>query len=97
VLATQVVIIGYNRVVTAEQLAIALLTPVSTLAVVMVGFLYNNSRMSDLRSEIKDLLKAEIGRLDAKIDRNHSEMLTSFAGLDRRLSHIEAQLGIEQG
>jgi hypothetical protein len=87
--------IGYDQGVTAEQLTLALITPVATLAVVMVGFLYNNSnnsRMSDLRNDIKDLFKAEVGRLDAKIDRNHSEMLSRFADVDRRLTHIEAQL-----
>ena len=32
-----------------------LLTPLATLAIVMVGFLYNNSRLSDFRSSIGDL------------------------------------------
>lgn len=32
------------------QLVVALLPPLATLATVIVGFLYNNSRMSDLAS-----------------------------------------------
>jgi hypothetical protein len=89
--------------VTAEQLTIALITPVATLTVVMVGFLYNNARMSDLRgdvnsrlSDLRDVLKAELGRLEARIDRNHSEMLTRFGDLDSRLAHIKSQLGINK-
>jgi hypothetical protein len=88
--------------VTAEQLTIALVTPVATLTVVMVGFLYNNARMSDLRgdvnsrlSDLRDVLKAELGRLEARIDRNHSEMLTRFGDLDSRLAH-KSQLGINK-
>ena len=41
---------------------ISLLTPVTTLAIVMVGFLYNNSRMNDFR----DFLRAEMTSLRAE-------------------------------
>ena len=67
---------------------ISLLTPVATLAVVMVGFLYNNGRLTDLR----DMLRAEMSK-------NQSEMLMKFAELenrlDARLSRIEAHLNLE--
>jgi len=81
---------------------ISLLSPIATLAVVMVGFLYNNSRMSDL----KDFVRAEVARMDGRINdlrdllraemaKNHSEMLMKFAELDSRLIRIESHLNLK--
>ena len=62
---------------------VSVLTPVATLAVVMVGFLYNNGRLNDLR----DMLRAEMSK-------NQSEMLMKFAELANRLDRIEAHLNL---
>jgi hypothetical protein len=81
---------------------ISLLSPIATLVVVMVGFLYNNSRMSDL----KDFVRGEVARMDGRINdlrdllraemaKNHSEMLIKFAELDSRLSRIESHLNLK--
>ena len=70
------------------------LTPALTLAVVMIGVLVNNARLSDFRSEmnsrfndLRDLLRAEIARsqseLRAEIAKNHSELLTKISQLAR--------------
>ena len=57
------------------QLYIPLLATVTTLVVVLVGFIYNNSRLSDLRGDLlsriddtRDLLRAgmEIHRAETK-------------------------------
>jgi len=69
-----------------------LLTPLATLAIVMVGFLYNNSRLSDFRSSIgdmRDMLRAEMRVLQTIMEKNHSELLGKFAELDTRVSRIE--------
>jgi hypothetical protein len=57
---------------------ISLLSPVATLAIVMVGFLYNNARMNDMR----DMLRAEMAK-------NQTELLMKFAELESRLSRLE--------
>ncbi|MBI4873066.1 MAG: hypothetical protein HY822_00385 [Acidobacteria bacterium] len=61
------------------QLAIAMVTPLSTLTIVMVGFLYNNSRLSDLRHDLDrrllgvetklDLLTGKVIELDNRLTR----------------------------
>ncbi len=69
-----------------------LLTPLATLAIVMVGLLYNNSRLSDFRSsmtDLRDMLRAEMRVLQTIIEKNHSELLGKFAELDSRVSRIE--------
>ena len=87
------------------QLAIALISPLLTMTVVMIGFIYNNSRMndlrqdllarfSDLREEMKDLLKAEAARQDANLRRVEDMLLTKFAELDNRLVRIENHLNL---
>lgn len=76
------------------QLAIAMMTPVLTLMIVMVGFIYNNSRFSDLRQDVKDLIKAEADRQDANLRRVEDMLLSKFAELDNRLTRIEARLDL---
>ena len=69
-----------------------LLAPLATLAIVMVGILYNNSRLSDFRSsmnDLRDMLRAEMRVLQTIMEKNHSELLGKFAELDTRVSRIE--------
>ncbi len=73
------------------QVLLPLLTPLATLAIVMVGFIYNNSRMSDLRSDMLRHMDALKETLRAEMAKNQSELLHKFADLDTRLSRLEAQ------
>ena len=93
---------GYNLGMGDQQLLLALITPVATLAIVMVGFLYNNSRMSDLngrmsdfRSEMKKMLLLHEAKYDASLRRLEEMLLGKFAELDTRLSRIEAHLNLK--
>ncbi len=47
---------------------ISLITPVATLAIVMVGFLYNNGRVSDLRQDVLNRMGELSKRVDDRID-----------------------------
>ncbi len=76
------------------QLVVALLPPLATLTTVIVGFLFNNSRMSDLRSDMKDLTKAQAETHSANLRRVEDMLLGKFAELDNRLSRIEAHLNL---
>ena len=65
-------------------LYVSLLSPIATLAIVMVGFLYNNARMNEFgavltnrKNDLRDLLRAEMAK-------NHSELLTKFAEHENR-------------
>lgn len=71
---------------------IPMATFLGTLAVVVVGFLYNNSRMNDFRDFFTALLKAEAARNDANVRRMEEMLLGKFAELDSRLSRIENHL-----
>ncbi|MBM3775586.1 MAG: hypothetical protein FJW37_10550 [Acidobacteria bacterium] len=66
--------------------------PITTIVIVLIGVLLNNNNMNsqmklmDSRiSDLKDLFRAEIARLE-------SEMLARFAGLDTRLTRLESRL-----
>lgn len=77
------------------MLYLPLLSPLATLAIVMVGFLYNNSRLSDFRlsmGDMRDMLRAEIKVLQATMDKNQSELLSKFAELETRVSRIEEKI-----
>ncbi len=85
------------------QLAIALITPVLTLTVVMVGFLYNNARMNDLRQDLTSRMASLEGTFNRRLDdqrdllrsevaRVESALLSKFAELDGRLSRLEARI-----
>jgi hypothetical protein len=87
-------------------LYLPLLSPLATVAVVMIGFLYNNSRLTDLRlsmGDMRDMLRAEIRALQgsmegeirvlrATMDKNQSEVLSKFAELETRVSRIEEKI-----
>ncbi len=67
------------------QVLLPPLTPVATLAVVLVRISYNNSRVGDVSKRIddmRDLLRAEMSN-------HHSELLHKFAELDNRLVRME--------
>jgi len=78
------------------QVIIPFATFVGTLAVVVVGFLYNNSRISDLRSEVNNRFSDFDRLLDAKLARLEEMMLHKFAELDDRLIRIENRLGLRE-
>ena len=87
-------------------LYLPLLSPLATVAIVMIGFLYNNSRLTDLRmsmGDMRDMLRAEIRGLQgsvegelkvlrATMDKNQSEVLSKFAELETRVSRIEEKI-----
>ena len=83
-------------------LYLPLLSPLATVAVVMIGFLFNNSRLTDLRlsmGDMRDMLRAEIKTLEVEIrvlhttmDKNQSEVLSKFAELETRVTRIEEKI-----
>ena len=82
---------------------VSLLTPIATLAIVMVGFLYNNGRMSDFQGRMTNLRMHVDGRIDdlrdmlrAEMAENHGEMLARFGDLDTRLTRIESRMNLKQ-
>ncbi|MBV9301257.1 MAG: hypothetical protein JOY62_12545 [Acidobacteriaceae bacterium] len=81
---------------TDVQLLIPFATFVGTLAVVVVGFSYNNSRISDLRSEMNHCFEDFDRLLDAKLARLEEMMLHKFAELNDRLIRIENRLGMRE-
>ena len=86
-----------------------LCTFAGTLTVLAIGFIYNNSRISDLRSDInerfkyidqrfgdlRDLVAAKFETVDAKLAKQEEVMLAKFAELDNRLIRIEAHLNLK--
>jgi hypothetical protein len=78
------------------QVVIPFATFVGTLAVVVVGFLYNNSRITDLRTDMNNRFGDFEKLLDAKIARLEEMMLHKFAELDDRLVRIENRLGLRE-
>jgi hypothetical protein len=92
------------------QLLIPFATFVGTLAVVVVGFLYSNSRITDLRTDMNSRfgdLNNRFGDMndrfgdfeklfDAKLARLEEMMLHKFAGLDDRLVRIKNRLGLRE-
>jgi len=89
--------------VTDVQTLIPFATFVGTLAVVVVGFLYSNSRITDLRTNIRNHFGDFNNRFgdfeklfDAKLARLEEMMLHTFAELDDRLVRIENRLGLRE-
>ena len=76
-------------------LYLPLLSPLATVAIVMIGFLYNNSRLTDLRlsmGDMRDMLRAEIKVLQTIMEKNQSEVLSKFAELETRVTRIEERI-----
>jgi hypothetical protein len=87
----------------AQILALAL-TVIPMVIVVLVGILVNNARLNDTNMRVddaKELVRADVRGvrevLEAKMEKNHSEMLHRFADLDNRLTRVENGLGMNRG
>ena len=72
---------------------ISLLTPIATLAIVMVGFLYNNSRFSELSksvdsriTELSKSMDSRISELSKSMDSRITELSKS---VDSRISDLK--------
>ena len=92
------------------QMFMPMATFVGTLAVVVIGFLYNNSRITDLRTDMNNRFTDINNRFsdfnnrfgdfekmfDAKLARLEEMMLHKFAELDDRLIRIESRLGLRE-
>jgi hypothetical protein len=72
---------------------ISLLTPIATLAVVLVGFLYNNSRFSELSksvdsriTELSKSMDSRISELSKSMDSRITELSKS---VDSRISDLK--------
>jgi hypothetical protein len=69
--------------------------PALSLMIVLAGYIVQNSnlnaRIAEMRTDFRDLLRAELSAIRAEMARNHSELLSKFADLDRRLSALEAE------
>ncbi|MGI8958374.1 MAG: hypothetical protein ACR2IV_01155 [Bryobacteraceae bacterium] len=81
---------------TDVQIFLPFATFVGTLAVVVVGFLYNNSRITDLRTDMNNRFTDFKKLLDAKLARREEMMLHKFAELGDRLVRIENRLGLRE-
>ncbi len=67
---------------------ISLITPVATLAIVMVGFLYNNGRMTDLRMHVDARIEdfnGRMGELSKRLDDRIDELNNRMGELSKRL------------
>ncbi len=73
----------------------AVVAPVTSLMIVLAGYIVQNqnlnARTAEIRSEIKDLLRAELSAVRAEMAKNQSELLAHFAELDRRLGQLEVR------
>ncbi len=86
---------------TSIDAILPLCTFAGTLTVLGIGFIYNNSRISDLRSDVggrisslKDLIDAKFEAQGAKMGRQEEMLLAKFAELDNRLTRIEHNLNL---
>lgn len=70
------------------QLAIVSVAPLATLAVVLVGFLYNNARLTDLRNDM-------ISRMSTLRDEMLSRMSSLDASVNQRLDDTRDVLRAE--
>lgn len=82
------------------------IAPVMTLVIVLAGYVVQNqnlnARIAEVRSDLdkrlstemnalREVLRAEIAVIRSEMARNHSELLSKFADLDRRLGPLEAE------
>ena len=72
-----------------------LCTFAGTLIVLGIGFIYNNSRISDLREDIDHRFKSLGEIVETKLALHQEIMLTKFAELDNRLTRIESHLNLK--
>lgn len=72
-----------------------LCTFAATLIVLFVGFIYNNSRISHLRTDLGNRITDLKELMDAKLGRQEEMLLSKFAELDNRLTRIESHLNLQ--
>jgi hypothetical protein len=60
-----------------------------------VGFIYNNSRINDLRTDLGNRITDLKDLMDAKLARQEELLLSKFAVLDYRLTRIESRLNLQ--
>jgi hypothetical protein len=72
-----------------------LCTFAGTLTVIAIGFIHNNSRMSDLRNDLGNRIDLLKELMDAKLARQEEMLLSKFAELDNRLTRIESHLHLQ--
>jgi hypothetical protein len=78
-----------------------LCTFAGTLTVLVIGFIYNNGRINDLRADLggkidllKELMDAKFETHKAILARQEEMLLAKFAELDNRLIRIESHLNL---
>jgi hypothetical protein len=71
-----------------------LCTFAGTLTVLAIGFIHNNSRISDLRQDLGNRIDLLKELMDAKLARQEEVLLSKFAELDNRLTRIESHLNL---
>ncbi len=72
---------------TETQMLTVLVATVPTILVVLISLLVSNARLSDIR----DLLRAEIGKSHSELLMKLTELDARIDALDSRLSRIEAR------
>jgi hypothetical protein len=60
-----------------------------TFTLLLLGILYNNARLNDLRDLLRAEMKFEIRELGATIEKNHNDLLRILADHDHRISRLE--------
>jgi hypothetical protein len=73
-----------------QILAMAVTFTTAFLAV-LIGVLLNNSRLGDVKDAITQRMEVRIAELRMVIEKNHSETLMKFAGIEGRLTRIESE------
>ncbi|MBV9403824.1 MAG: hypothetical protein JO211_00660 [Acidobacteriaceae bacterium] len=84
-----------------DPVILPLCTFAGTLTVLAIGFIYNNSRISDLRSDmdhrfqdLRDLIETKLALQETKLAMQQEILLSKFAELDNRLTRIESHLNL---
>ena len=60
-----------------------------TFTLLLLGILYNNARLNDLRDLLRAEMKFEIRELGATIEKNHNDLLRILADHDHRIGRLE--------
>jgi hypothetical protein len=71
---------------------ISLLTPVATLAVVLVGFLYNNSRFTELSKSVDSRISELSKSVDSRISDLKDLIKAQGDRFDAHLARVESSL-----
>jgi predicted PurR-regulated permease PerM len=71
---------------------ISLLTPIATLAVVLVGFLYNNSRFTELSKSVDSRITELSKSVDSRISDLKDLIKAQGERFDANLARVESSL-----